>query len=203
LEITSVFVFAIALAVASASLGPSVAALVSRVIVRGYRGVLPFLAAMWFGEAIWLALAVSGLSTLAATFQPMFLLIKWCGVAYLLYLAWKMWHAPTLLVDEGVSYSESGIKLFITGFAVTMGNPKTMMFYVALLPTIIDLNAVSVLGWAELTATMVIVVASIDIGWTLAAARARCLLTSRRAMLVANRTSAGIMAGAAATIATR
>ena len=48
--------------------------------------------------------------------------------------------------------AESPAKLFLAGMAVTLGNPKIMMFYLALLPTIIDLGSVTLLGWAELTA---------------------------------------------------
>lgn len=62
---------------------------------RGARDVLPFLAAMWIGEGIWLTCAVLGLAAIAETFHAAFVAIKWLGVAYLLYLAWKMWFAPT------------------------------------------------------------------------------------------------------------
>ena len=59
------------------------------------------------------------------------------------------------------------------------------------------------LAWAELTATMFVVLVAVDLAWALLAARVRALLTSRRAMRAANRTSAAMMAGAAAAIATR
>ena len=73
----------------------------------------------------------------------------------------------------------------------------------ALLPTIIDLDSVTLLGWAELTSTMVLVLVAVDLGWVLAAGGARKLLRSARAMRVANRASATMMAGAAAAIAAR
>jgi len=47
-------------------------------------GVLPFLAAMWIGEAIWLSFAVLGLAVIAETFQLLFAIVKYLGVAYLL-----------------------------------------------------------------------------------------------------------------------
>jgi threonine/homoserine/homoserine lactone efflux protein len=87
--------------------------------------------------------------------------------------------------------------------AVTLGNPKIMMFYLALLPTIIDLGSVTMLGWAELTLTMAIVLIAIDLTWVLAASQARKLLRSERAMRIANRVSATTMGGAAAAIAAR
>jgi threonine/homoserine/homoserine lactone efflux protein len=87
--------------------------------------------------------------------------------------------------------------------AVTLGNPKIMMFYLALLPTIIDLTRVTLIGWAELTLTMLLVLVAVDLAWAVAAVQARRLLRSARAMRIANRTSASMMAGAAAAIAAR
>ncbi len=203
MEPTSLLIFAGALLVAAGSPGPSIAALVARVIAKGFRDVFPFLAAMWIGEAIWLSMAVFGLAFVAQTFHLAFVIVKWVGVAYLAYLAWKMWTAPVAVRDGSMPREDSPAKLFMAGMAVTLGNPKIMMFYLALLPTIIDLGSVSVIGWAELTATMAIVLVAIDLTWVLAAAQARKLLKSARAMKIANRVSATTMAGAAAAIAAR
>jgi threonine/homoserine/homoserine lactone efflux protein len=200
---TSLLIFAGALFVAAGSPGPSIAALVARVISKGFRDVLPFLMAMWIGEAIWLSFAVFGLAVVAQTFHLAFVAIKWLGVAYLAYLAWKMWTAPVEANEGSLPKDDSPIRLFLAGMAVTLGNPKIMMFYLALLPTIIDLASVSMLGWMELTATMAVVLIVIDFAWILAAAQARRLLKSPRAMRIANRVSAGTMAGAAAAIAAR
>ena len=52
MEVASLALFAGALFVAAGSPGESIAALVSRVVARGHRGVPPFLAAMWFGEIV-------------------------------------------------------------------------------------------------------------------------------------------------------
>lgn len=200
---TSLLIFAGALFVAAGSPGPSIAALVARVISKGFRDVLPFLLAMWIGEAIWLSFAVFGLAVVAQTFHLAFVVIKWLGVAYLAYLAWKMWTAPVAAAEGSLPGEDSPVKLFLAGMAVTLGNPKIMMFYLALLPTIIDLASVTMLGWMELTATMAVVLIVIDFAWILAAAQARKLLKSPRAMRIANRVSATTMAGAAAAIATR
>ncbi len=203
MELTSLLIFAGALLVAAGSPGPSIAALVARVIAKGFRDVFPFLAAMWIGEAIWLSMAVFGLAFVAQTFHLAFVVVKWVGVAYLAWLAWKMWTAPVAVRDGAMPREDSPAKLFLAGMAVTLGNPKIMMFYLALLPTIIDLGSVTILGWVELTLTMALVLIAIDLTWVLAAAQARRLLKSERAMRIANRISAGTMAGAAAAIATR
>ena len=203
MSLSSLLIFAGALFVAAGSPGPSIAALVARVIAKGWRDVLPFLAAMWIGEAIWLSLAVFGLAFVAQTFHLAFIIVKWVGVAYLAYLAWKMWTAPVEAKEGEMPREDSPAKLFFAGMAVTLGNPKIMMFYLALLPTIIDLASVSLIGWVELTVTMAVVLVAIDLAWVLAASQARKLLKSKRAMKIANRISAGTMAGAAAAIAAR
>ena len=200
---TSLLIFAGALFVAAGSPGPSIAALVARVISKGFRDVLPFLLAMWIGEAIWLSFAVFGLAVVAQSFHLAFVAIKWLGGAYLAYLAWKMLTAPVEATGGSLPKEDSPVKLFLAGMAVTLGNPKIMMFYLALLPTIIDLASVTMLGWMELTVTMAVVLILIDFAWIVAAAQARRLLKSPRAMRIANRVSAGTMAGAAAAIAAR
>lgn len=203
MSLSSLVIFAAALLVAAGSPGPSIAALVARVISKGWRDVLPFLAAMWIGEAIWLSLAVFGLAFVAQTFHYAFVALKWAGVAYLVFLAWKMWTAPVAVAQGALPEKDSPVKLFLAGMAVTLGNPKIMMFYLALLPTIIDLGSVTLIGWVELTVTMVLVLIAVDIAWMIAAAQARRLLKSERAMRFANRVSATMMGGAAVAIAAR
>ena len=196
-------VFAGALVVNAGSPGPSIAALVSRVLTRGFRDVLPFLAAMWLGEVLWLTLAVAGLAAIAETFHLLFVVIKWAGIAYLLYLAWKMWTAPDTVDAAAMATDRSPVRMFLAGMAVTLGNPKIMVFYLALLPSIINVEAITLLGWAELALTLLTVIIAIDLTWSLLAIKARTFLRTPRAVRVTNRASATLMTGAAVAIATR
>jgi threonine/homoserine/homoserine lactone efflux protein len=105
--------------------------------------------------------------------------------------------------EDELPRADHPVKLFLTGLAITLGNPKIMVFYLALLPTIIDLAHISLIGWGELTLTMFAVLALIDVGYILLAARARRFIRSARAMKMANRCSALAMGGAAVAMATR
>ncbi len=196
--------FAGALVIAAGAPGPSVAALVSRVLARGVRDVLPFVLAMWIGECVWISLAVFGLSAIAHAFEALFMIIRCAGVAYLLFLAWKMWFAPAVDEGEGEAMPPSSpIRMFLAGIGVTLGNPKIMVFYMALLPALVDLRHMGATGWAELMATAVCVLFVVDMSWIALAARARRFLNSRRARRIVNRSSAAIMAGAAVALAAR
>lgn len=203
MSLSALLVFALALVIAAGTPGPSIAALVARVLTNGFREVLPFLAAMWLGEALWLTCAVAGLAVIARSFGVVFIALKFVGVAYLLFLAWKMWRAPADVEGHELPSGQSAWRMFVAGLLVTLGNPKIMMFYLALLPTIIDLSRIGTVAWFELTLTMLIVLMAVDFGWALLATRARKLLTTRRAVSITNRASAAVMAGVAAAIATR
>jgi threonine/homoserine/homoserine lactone efflux protein len=202
-DVSLLLVFAGALLVNAGSPGPSIAALVSRVLTCGLRDVLPFLAAMWLGEVLWLTLAVAGLATIAETFHLLFVVIKWAGIAYLLYLAWKMWTAAATVDPAVLVADRSPRRMFLAGMTVTLGNPKIMVFYLALLPSLVDLSTITLLGWAQLALTVLVVLMSIDLSWALLAVKARGFLRSPRSVRLANRAGATMMTGAAVAIATR
>lgn len=204
MDTSALILFALALFITAASPGPSIAALVSRVLVRGWRDVAPFLVAMWVGELIWLTLTIAGLTAIAHTFHWFFIALKYCGVGYLIYLAWQMWTTP-VAIDSKVDDIDprQSLSMFFTGLAVTLGNPKIMMFYVALLPSIIDLNGVTTTGWLQLTVTLLAVISIVDISYVVLATRARVLLRSPVSVRIVNRIGASLMGGAAAVIAAR
>mgnify|MGYP001765782836 CR=1 FL=1 len=195
--------FAGALFLNAGSPGPSVVALVAQVLSRGPRAVLPFLAAMWIGEAIWLAAAVAGLSALAERLHEVFVLVKWAGVLYLLWLAIGLWRRPAEAGPQGETEPAGGWKMFATGFSLTLGNPKIMVFYLALLPTLVDVANLGFTGWAELAVVQIAVMAFVDLSWVGVAGRARRFLASARAVRLTRRASALAMGGAAAVIAGR
>ncbi len=182
MTLSALVIFFVAEFVFAVTPGPSVAALVTRVISRGWRSVLPFLAAMWLGEIIWLTCAVAGLSYIAQSFHWAFVVLKYLGAAYLFYLAYNMWMARVDEKEAVLPKSEKPARMFFTGFAVTLGNPKLMIFYVAFLPSIIDLALVTPFIWLELTLTLGVALIVGDFLWVLLASQARRWLKSPRAV---------------------
>lgn len=196
------FTFAMILLVAVISPGPAVAALLARIMARGTEGIAAFCAGLVIGDLIWLSCAMFGLAALAALFQPLFLVVKYCGAAYLLYLAWKLWSgAGAPLASEPVR--GQGRQLFGAALLISMGNPKVMLFYLAVLPTVIDLTRLTVMDMLELAGIVALVVSAVLAGYVLLAAQARRMFTSARAVRRLNRGAALAMAGAAATIVAR
>lgn len=203
MEILPLLLFAGALFLNAGVPGPSVAALVSRVITNGWRNVLPFIAAMWIGEVVWLSMAMAGLTALAQTFQLGFHILKWVSIAYLCWLAVRMWRKPVNEGGEELPQRTSSWSMFSAGMALTLGNPKIMVFYLALLPSFVDLSKAGIGMWAVLASITLVTLAVIDLTWTFLAHRARVLLRTPGAVRLANRIGAVAMGGAAAVIAAR
>lgn len=203
MEPVALALFATALILNAGTPGPSIAALVSRVISRGWKDVAPFVAAMWIGEVLWLTVAMVGLSAVAETFHVAFVMLKYLGVAYLAWLAWKMWNEPVATEGELLPERSSAWSMFAAGMALTIGNPKIMVFYLALLPNLIDLTNATFALWAALSLVTVVSLAVVDLAWIAAAHHARCLLRTPRAVRIANRVGAVSLGGAAGVIASR
>jgi threonine/homoserine/homoserine lactone efflux protein len=204
MDITALLIFAGALLVGAVSPGPGVVALVARVIGGGLASVAPFVVGLILGDLVWLAAAVLGLAVLAQTFHQVFVVMKFVGAAYLLYLAFRMWTAPAEMHPVAAEPQQRGTAgLFLAGLSVALGNPKVVGFYLALLPNLIDLGRVGVLGYAELASLCVLILTAVFGTYALIAARARTLLRSARAVRLLNRTGGALMAGAAVAVATK
>ena len=81
-------------AMAVATPGPGIAAVVARVLSRGVAGAPAFILGFVVGDLIWFTVAARGLAVLANSFHVVFVAIKYAGVAYLLYMAYGLWTAP-------------------------------------------------------------------------------------------------------------
>lgn len=194
--------FALALAVAAATPGPAIAAIVARVLGHGARGSFAFTAGIALGDVVWLSFAVLGLAALAQTLGWVFLGLKYAGACYLLYLAWKLWTAPAMTFEDGPApAADRPGRLFLGGLALTLGNPKTMLFYIALLPNLLDLHQVGLVGLVELAAVTLAILAVVFLGYIALAARARRLFGTPGAVRVLNRVTGTVMGGAAVKIA--
>ena len=200
---TRLLVFAAAYFAALALPGPGVTALVARVLARGTHGVAAFIAGFVVASLLWFTIAATGLAVLASTFASVFIAIRYAAAAYLLYLASKLWTAVPRAIEATASVPEDRGRLFLTGLAINLGNPKVIVFFLALLPTVVDLGKLTVLGFTELALIIVVIVSGVLTAYALAAARARRLMTSPRTVRLVNRGSGAIMAGAAVTIAVR
>jgi threonine/homoserine/homoserine lactone efflux protein len=195
--------FALVYALAVATPGPGVAAVVARAVGHGRHGAGAFIAGFLVGDLLWLTLAVSGLAMLAHSAYTVFLLVRYLGAAYLLYLAWRLWTSPGVLQRAAGPPRERPLRLFLGSLALTLGNPKTMVFFLAVLPTVVELRQLTATGFCAIVLVIVVVLPAVLGGYTLGAARARTQLSHPRTVRWVQRGTGAVMAGAALAVATR
>ena len=190
---------------AVATPGPGVAAVIAQGLSRGARGAPAFIAGFVVGDLTWFLAAALGLSALAQTAHTAFVVIKYAGAAYLLLLAYKLWSAPPRpLADiDPRDLQQSPAKLFFGSLTLTLGNPKPMIFFIALLPTVVPLESLRLTGYLEIAAAIALILPAILGCYVLLASRARHVFKSARANQFINRGSGTLMAAAAVAVAAR
>lgn len=204
MTIYGMLTFSAVYALAVATPGPGIAAIIARSLAHGAKGAPAFIAGFVAGDLVWFTIAATGLAALAKTAATLFIAIKWAGVVYLLYLAWKLWTAPAERVevrdDDG---RQHGWRAFIASFMLTLANPKAILFFLALLPTVIDLASMNTVRFLEISLAIALVLPAVLGSYVFLAARARELFTTPQAVRRLNRSSGLAMAGAAVVVATR
>jgi threonine/homoserine/homoserine lactone efflux protein len=197
--------FCVAYFLAVATPGPGVAAVISQAMSRGAAGAPAFIAGFLVGDYLWFLAAVLGLSALARTAHLAFVVVKYVGALYLLYLAYKLWSAParSLAEDTGPELARPPRALFLGSLTLTLSNPKPMLFFLALLPTVVPLETLSALGHLEIAGAITVILPATLGGYVLIAARARAWFRSPRAVKIMNRGSGTLIAAAAVAVATR
>ncbi len=204
MDLLTLSAFTIAYAIAVLVPGPGVAAVVARALGGGFWAAFPMILGILAGDLVYLVFALFGLAAIATWFGPIFEVIKWASALYLLYIAWQFWSAKPGSEQIGAKKDGSAWRTFLSGFMLTLGNPKTIVFYLALLPTVVPLDQpITVLGFTELVTIVVVVLLIIACGYAALAAAARDFFTSARALRNLNRTAGAIMAGAAAFVIAR
>ncbi|MDE2135421.1 MAG: LysE family translocator [Alphaproteobacteria bacterium] len=188
-------VYAIAIAVP----GPGVVAIVARALGSGFRATIPAVIGTAVGDWIMLSLSVFGLALVAQTMGGLFLIVKLAGAAYLVYLGYRYWTAP--VTDVETLIPSGARQSFLSQLSLILGNPKTIAFFVALLPTVVELNRLNVFGYLQLVAATAVLIPAIMLSYAALASHARVFLASRKARGRLNKGAAVVMVGAGVGVA--
>lgn len=195
--------FAAAFFLLALSPGPGLAAILSRSLGSGMPAGLAVTCGLVIGDAIFLGAAMIGLSAVASALGPVFQVVKYAGAAYLIWLGIQAIRAAGTPVRVQPQASSALWKDAGLGLMVTLGNPKPILFYGALLPAFLDLSIVSPLDFAMLMAVVVAVSLLVYGGYMLAIERTRRLLTSARTITRLNQATGVMLIGSGVAVASR
>jgi threonine/homoserine/homoserine lactone efflux protein len=201
---TEYLVFALAFAASAAAPGPEIAGLLARTLGNGIRAGFPLAGGIVVGKLTLLTAAVIGLTGLVAALGPLFVVLRYAGAAYLIWLGIKKWRRAGRLLSTDASIAPTSLAREVgLGMAMTLSNPIALVFYVALLPGVIEVSDVTVQSYLMLCATLVAVMALVVLGYGLMAELARKMLSATDSKSKVDRISAVLFVLAGLLIALR
>jgi len=150
-SVTAFLIFALTEFFLSLSPGPAVFLVVSQGIRGGFRSSVAGTLGILVGNAIYFALSALGIGAVLLTSQTLFLIIKWCGAAYLIFLGIQLLYSsrPNPRQSADVQLDEKSVelprgKLFRQGMLMQLANPQAILYFVAILPQFMDMRSAPV-----------------------------------------------------------
>jgi threonine/homoserine/homoserine lactone efflux protein len=185
----------------SLSPGPAVMLVIAYGLARGARRSLWASLGILSANALYFALSASSLGALLVASQTFFLAIKWCGAAYLVYLglAALLGQPSPITVSKAAARGTSPSAIYFSGLTLQLANPKTLVFFVAILPQFVDPQLPIGAQMLWLAAGSVIPEFFILAGYGFAASRAARLASDSRFARLTDR-AAGVLVLAAAAM---
>jgi len=131
------FTFLLAVLVLELTPGPNMAYLATLALSRGRAAGLIATAGIAFGLAVHATVAGLGAGVLIQQYPLLYDVLRWIGVCYLLYLAWDAWRTEKEISPERADLVIMAGPLLLRGFLSNVFNPKSVLFFVSVLPTFV------------------------------------------------------------------
>ena len=196
--------YAVALVVLVMTPGPVVVATIAKTLASGWRTAMPLAAGVSIVDILWPLLAILGLSALVQANADVLQWMRYIGGAILIWMGWRLIYGSkqALATDPDPALMQrSALQGFIAGVLVNLGNPKSIVFFIGILPNLFDIPSLTAADIAVILFLSAAVPFMGNVVWALAANHARRFLTSAKAVRRVNQASGGALAGAGAVIA--
>ena len=147
------------------------------------------------GDIVFILLAIFGLSVLADTMGNLFILIKYLGGAYLIWLGISLWRSKSRTIEAEESIKSSLLSSFLIGLFITLGDLKAILFYLGFFPAIVDLSTISIFDTSIIVIIAIFAVGGVKLFYAYMADRASMLLKNSDAIRIINMIAGTIMIG--------
>jgi len=180
--------------------GPAILMVVGRSLSSGFRSTLSLIGGILLGDMFYMSLVFLGLAALGQVLGEFFVVVRILAAIYLIYLGISLWRMdPGKPLASGAASSDA-FKSFLTGFGITLGNPKAILFHLGFLPTFFDLPTLSMFDVFAIMGVFVAVLGSAFAIYAFSASKAGAFFDSPSRMRILNRTSGTLLIGAGAVV---
>jgi threonine/homoserine/homoserine lactone efflux protein len=186
MELNTFIIIAFATWVFAVTPGPGVLALVSISTSRGFAPCVPFSIGALLGDLIYLTLVILSIEVLSEQITSVLSLVRIIGALYLVYLGYLQWNAGAINFNKK-PLSNSYSREIFTGFIISVTNPKVMIFYLSILPVLVDFNKVSTTYNLQIFLAVALGVFSALIIWAILGSSLRSFINNKRVSEVINK----------------
>ena len=151
---------------------------------------------------IMIAMVMVGVGAILSTSAVAFSMLKWAGVAYLLWLGLRLWRSEAVPVTIEAGPAGTPRQFMRREFTVALCNPKAMLLFTAFLPQFIVSGHPMARQFETLSAAYIVIEVAAASGYALAGSRIKALRLGRRGTRRVNRITGGLMMAAAGWLAT-
>jgi len=176
MELGQIISFLLVSAIFIAVPGPNILVIVSTTLNSGKLRGLQTVAGTSLAMIVQLAIAALGTTLLLSTLSQGLIWLKWCGVAYLLFLGIS---SLTAFFTHKKSKPPSATASIQRGFWVSLTNPKTILFFSAFLPQFANADSAYLPQIAILSGSFLLLAVIIDSSYAIMSAKLKWLLASR------------------------
>lgn len=196
IEIELLFAFAAAAFAVIVIPGPTVLLVTGYSLSGGFRTALLSIVGVCLGDMTAMVLTFVGLGAIMATSAELFMVLKWVGAGYLIYLGIELWRAPVVTLAGAGRHESRPLRIIGRAFTVNVLHPKGLAFFVAFLPQFISPASSALPQMLILGITFVTIGFSVLLVYAWAASRFCSVLTRPRIRRIANRIGASCLVGA-------
>jgi homoserine/homoserine lactone efflux protein len=194
--------YLLATIILSLSPGPGVFSSISSGLHHGFRLGLWNGVGMQVANLILVSIVSLGLGAVLLASDSLFSLVKWIGVAYLVYLGIVTWRAPPKTFHQDADdHAKTPREVFARGFLVNITNPKGIIFFAAIVPQFIDVLRPQTAQYAILASTTFAVDLVVMMGYTALAAKVLRVMRDSSRLRWVNRTLGGAFVAAGLALA--
>lgn len=200
--------FVVACVLLAVTPGPNMALIIAATLSGGLGGGLATLLGCLTGLAILVTIAAVGMTSVMILMAEWFDVIRWAGAVYLVVLGarqlagwWRQRHATATVAPP--ARVASGSSRFLQGLFVSLSNPKVLLFLGAFFPQFVDPAAAPGPQLAVLAVLFLVVLAAVDLSYTVMLARARAQVDMRRLRALDAASGVLLLAGGLVLAATR
>ncbi|AYR19889.1 LysE family translocator [Alcaligenes faecalis] len=196
MDVASLSLYIVAVAAVTVIPGPTMLLALNNGAHGGKRIAACGIAGAALSDLILIAAVGGGLGALLLASEQLFSVVKWIGAAYLMYLAYRLWHAPvrSIQTEAPLGNTLSGRAAFLRSLLVALSNPKGLLFFSAFLPQFIRPEEAIAAQYITLTLVTALIDIALMTVYAVGGHHAMRLL-SGQAMRWLNRGCAGMLAG--------